>query len=149
MEAYALDMSTLLLEAYDLGDRINGSAEVVDYLYWKRRMKEDAEVHRLVREFQRYKDKFEECERFGHFHPDYHAAMDAVRDFQAKMDAHETIRRFKEAESRLDDLLHSVTKMIARSISETIKTPGADEALTDGGCSGGCSSGGSCSGGCG
>lgn len=149
MEADALDMSTLLLEAYDLGDRINHSAEMVDFLYWKHRMNEDAKVGQLLRQFQRHKELFEECERFGHFHPDYHAAMDAVKAFQAEMDEYETIRQYKEAESRLDNLLHSVTKLIAQSVSEMIKTPGHDDSASGGGCSGGCSSGGSCSGNCG
>lgn len=149
MEAETLDMSALLMQAYELGDWINSSAEMVDFLYWKQQISQDKEAGMLIQQFAKKKEKFEECERFGHFHPDYHAAMGEVSDFQEKMDNNEVIRNFKLAEERLDELLHAVSETIAFSVSETIKVPG-NQLLASGGCgSGGCSSGGSCSGGCG
>ncbi len=37
----SLDMASLLMSAYDLGDSINQSAEVAEYLYWKKVVFED------------------------------------------------------------------------------------------------------------
>ncbi|WP_026021184.1 YlbF family regulator [Paenibacillus senegalensis] len=149
LEADTLDMSALLIQAYELGDWINSSADMADYLYWKEQLAQDEEAGRLIREFAKKKELFEECERFGHFHPDYHEAMQAVRDFQQKMDDHPIIRNFKRAEERLDELLHAISQTIAHSVSETIKVPG-NQLVPSGGCgSGGCGSGGACSGGCG
>jgi len=150
IEAQSLDMSAILMQAYDLGDMINGSAETADYLYWKRRKDEDPEVHELVKQFNKKKELFEECQRFGHFHPDYHAALEQVQAIQSRLDGLESVRGFKAAEQRLDELLYVISETIARSVSDTIKVPSNDPLAKGGGCSsGGCSSGGSCSGSCG
>ncbi len=141
-EAKTLDMSSILMEAYDVADSINRSVEVADYLYWKHAMENDLQAQSVVREFNKAKELFEECERFGHFHPDYHASLDRVQAVQVKFDNVQSIREYKEAEERLDELLYTVSKMIAGAVSDTIKVPGG---LDTGG--GGCS-GGSCSGGC-
>ncbi|MCS7459438.1 YlbF family regulator [Paenibacillus doosanensis] len=145
MEAQALDMSAILTQAYDLGDMINGSAETADYLYWKKVKDEDPQVKELLRLFQKKKDLFEECQRFGHFHPDYHSALDQAKQIQEQLDSLESVKRYKEAERRLDDLLFTVSEMIARSVSDSIKVPGNEllasgGSCSTGGCSGGCSS---------
>jgi len=150
MEAQTLDMSAILMQAYSLGDMIKDSAETADYLYWKQRKDEDPQVGELLKQFQKKKELFDECQRFGHFHPDYHSALDQARSIQEQLDSLEPVRRFKEAEQRLDDLLYTVSETIARSVSVTIKVPGNDLREAGGGCSSGsCSTGGSCSGGCG
>ncbi|MBE1446315.1 YlbF family regulator [Paenibacillus sp. OAS669] len=150
IEAQTLDMSAILMQAYSLGDLIKDSAETADYLYWKKRKEEDPQVQELMKLFQKKKDLFEECQRFGHFHPDYHSALEQARSIQEQLDSLEAVRRFKEAEQRLDELLFSVSETIARSVSDTIKVPSNDPLASGGGCSSGsCSSGGSCSGNCG
>ncbi|PZE22537.1 YlbF family regulator [Paenibacillus xerothermodurans] len=149
-EAQTLDMSAILMRAYDLGDMIKLSAETADYLYWKQRKDNDPEAAALVKLLQKKKELFEECQRFGHFHPDYHAALEQVQNIQDKLDAVESVRQYKKAEQRLDDLLYNVSQLIAHSVSETIKVPSNDPLASGGGCSSGsCSTGGSCSGDCG
>lgn len=145
MEARTLDMSAVLMEAYTLGDMIKASAETADYIYWKLAMERDGTAQTLIRKLQSKKELFEECQRFGHFHPDYHAALDAVKSVQEELDGIESVKRFKEAEERLDELLYEVSKTIAGSVSETIKVP-SNKLIPEGK---GCSSGGGCSGNCG
>lgn len=145
MERTSLDMSALLLRSYELGDMILASKEVADYLYWKNAVVEDAEAQSLIRKLDKQKDLFEECQRFGHYHPEYHRAMEAVQAVQEELDALASVKGFKEAEERLDDLLYAVSETIAHSVSDSIKVP-ANKLLPE---SGGCSSGGSCSGKCG
>jgi cell fate (sporulation/competence/biofilm development) regulator YlbF (YheA/YmcA/DUF963 family) len=148
-EAQTLDMSAILMQAYDLGDMIKSSAETADFLYWKQQIDQDVVVSGLVRQFDKKKELFEECQRFGHFHPDYHAALGQVQSIQEQLDSLESVRRFKQAEQRLDDLLFSVSQTIAHSVSDTIKVPSNDPLAGGGSCStGSCSTGGSCSGGC-
>ncbi|MFD0680448.1 MULTISPECIES: YlbF family regulator [unclassified Paenibacillus] len=150
IEAQALDMSAILMQAYDLGDMIKISTETSDYLYWKQRKDEDPQVKELVKLFNKKKELFEECQRFGHFHPDYHAALEQVQAIQVKLDNLESVKYFKEAEQRLDELLYTVSQMIAHSVSDTIKVPGNDMNAGGGSCStGSCSTGGGCSGSCG
>jgi len=146
-ETVALDMASLLLSAYDIGDSIIQSAEVAEYLYWKSAVEQDQEVKTLSKHFAKAKELFEECQRFGRFHPDYHAAKDKVKQIEQEMNAIECVRSFKQAEEAVDDLLYEVSRTIAQSVSENIKVPSNEKSA-----GGGCGSGGSCgcgSGGCG
>jgi cell fate (sporulation/competence/biofilm development) regulator YlbF (YheA/YmcA/DUF963 family) len=143
-ELQSLDMTTILLETYEIADMIKNSAEVADYLYWKQIVEQDEEVQHRVRQFQKKKELFEECQRFGHYHPDYHAAQAEIEKAQAYLEELEMVRKFKSAEEALDEMLHSVSTTIARSVSENIKVPSNNPLPTDGGCG----SGGSCSGKC-
>lgn len=144
MERNALDTSLVLLKAYEIGDLINSSAEVADYLYWKTRKDADPNVSVLVNELDRKKELYEECQRFGQYHPDYQTALEAVKKVESELDQLEVVQQFKEAEDRLDDLLYTISKTVAHSVSETIKVPSNNPLPTDDGCA----SGGGCSGHC-
>lgn len=140
------DMSLLLTHAFELGDWIKDSAYAAEYLFWKEQVSNNAEAQELSRQFAKAKEKFAECERFGRFHPDYNAALDEVYAIQARLDSIESVSRFKEAESALDQLLYDITRTIAHAVSETVKVSGNESTGK------GCGSGGSCScgsGGCG
>lgn len=143
-----LDMTELTLKAYELGQLINHSAEVADYLYWKSVVDSDADVQVVAKQFAKAKEQFQECERFGRFHPDYHAAKDRMKEVQARLDTFDCVQRFKVAEQAVDALLYDVSRLVADAVSETVKVPSNDPNPKGGGCG----SGGSCgcgSGGCG
>lgn len=140
------DLALLLSHAYKLGDWIKESAFAAEYIYWKEQVSNDSEAQRLSREFVKAKDKFAECERFGRFHPDYNAALEQVYEIQGRLDSLESVRRYKQAESSLDELLYDITRTLAHAVSETVKVSGNESSGK------GCGSGGSCScgsGGCG
>lgn len=145
MEQNALDMAAVLLKAYEIGDLINHSREIEQFLDSKRNMQESDEVQTLIRALDRKKELYEECQRFGHFHPDYHAALEEAHKAQEALDGHPLVQQFKHAEESMDDLLYSVSQIIAHSVSESIKVP-SNQLLPS---TGGCASGGSCSGNCG
>lgn len=136
-----LDMAALLIAAYDLGDMINQSADAADYLYWKAQLAQDEEAQALIRRFRKAKERFEECSRFGRFHPDYHEAKREAAELQRQLDECVSVRRFKAAEQAVDDMLHEIAVLLARAVSDDIKVP--DSGTVQGGCGGG-----SCSGGC-
>lgn len=143
-----LDMTDIVLRAYELGEAINHSAEVADYLYWKSVVDQDAEVQAAAKLLAKAKELFQECERFGRFHPDYHAAKDRVREAQANLETFEAVLSFKAAEQVVDTMLYDVSRLIADSVSESVKVPSNDPNPKGSGCGGG----GSCgcgSGGCG
>ncbi|MFC4076918.1 YlbF family regulator [Salinithrix halophila] len=119
----SLDMAELLSEAYNLADRITDSDEAKRYIHLKRELGEDEEAQRLIRQFQEKKERFEEAQRFGHFHPDYHAAKEAAEDFSSRLREHPLIREYLEVEEKLDRLLGEVSRTLARSVSEEIKVP--------------------------
>ena len=147
LEVRSLDTSQILMEALEIGDMVNHSRELHEYLYWKERLSGDNEANKAIRNFQQKKEKFQDCERFGHFHPDYHEALEQVRKAELELDKIESVHKFKQAEKALDDLLYTLAETIARSISEDIKVPSNDPLPKVGGCN--CASGGGCSGSCG
>jgi len=108
-------------------------------------LENDKEAQRLIKAFCNMKDHYEDVQRFGHYHPDYHTIMKEVRSSKRKMDMHPTVSAFKIEERKLQRFLDDISETIARSVSEHIMVPKDGLALTDGGCSsGGCGSGGSC-----
>jgi cell fate (sporulation/competence/biofilm development) regulator YlbF (YheA/YmcA/DUF963 family) len=142
------DLALLLSRAFELGDCINRSALAAEYTYWKHQVEQDEEVQRLTKQFVKAKEKFAECERFGHFHPDYHAALEQVYAAQANLDRLESVSRYKTAEASLDELLYDISRTLAHAVSLSIKVPDNDPNPKGSGCGGGgsCSCG---SGGCG
>ncbi|SFI99006.1 Cell fate regulator YlbF, YheA/YmcA/DUF963 family (controls sporulation, competence, biofilm development) [Thermoflavimicrobium dichotomicum] len=116
-------MSEILMDAYHLADQINESEEVKNYLQLKKKLQENEEAQRLIKEFQRVKSLYEEAQRFGIFHPNYHEAKEKAERFQKKLRQHPLISAYLEAEEKLDQLLYEVSATIAHSISETIKVP--------------------------
>jgi cell fate (sporulation/competence/biofilm development) regulator YlbF (YheA/YmcA/DUF963 family) len=147
-DAAPADLVQLMSRAYELGDWIKQSAFTAEYTYWKDQVGRSEEARTLAKQFAKAKEKFEECERFGHFHPDYNAALEEVYEIQNRLDSIESVRRFKAAESSLDELFYDISKTLATAVSGTIKVPDHDPNPKGSGCgSGGCSScgnGGSC-----
>ncbi|GAB6990520.1 YlbF/YmcA family competence regulator [Paenibacillus pini] len=142
-ELHTVDMAAVLMNAYELGDMINQSVEVSDYLHWKQQVDQNEGVQELVRTLAKKKELFEETRRFGHFHPNFHSAKDEVKAVEGMLEQFEEVTRFKLAEQNLDEMLHQMSEMIAYSVSDTIKVP-SNEKHKGGGCGGGgkCSCGG-------
>lgn len=139
-----LDLSSIMLQAYEIGDLMNRSKEVQEYIFWKSQIEADDEIQQAIRIFEKYKEKFADCERFGHYHPDYHQALEETRKYEQELSRFPAVKHFKAAEEALDDLLFTVSETIAKAVSEEIKVP-SNKLLPD---TGGCGSGGSCSGKC-
>ncbi|MDN4619556.1 YlbF family regulator [Paenibacillus sp. PsM32] len=139
-EIRTVDMAEVLTSAYELGDMINNSIEVANYLYWEERMLAHPEVISLMHKLNSKKELFEETQRFGHFHPNFHEAKEQVEAVQREMEQIEAVWRFKDAEEKLDQMLYEMSELIAHSVSESIKVP-SNNPLPKGG---GCGSGGSC-----
>nr|WP_232058255.1 YlbF family regulator [Cohnella abietis] len=144
------DMALLISRAFELGDSLKQSAYVAEYIYWKEQVHNDAEVQSLTKQFAKAKEKFAECERFGRFHPDYNAALDQVYAAEGRLDQVESVRKYKAAETFMDELLNDISRTLAYAVSQSIKVPDNNPNPKASGCGNGgscsCSSGG---GGCG
>lgn len=126
-------------------DMINHSEIMQQYEEANNALKQDEEAQRLIRAFLHMKDHYDDVQRFGHYHPDYHTIMKEVRSAKRQMDMHQAVAAFKVQERYLQRFLDEISECIAGSVSEHIMVPKEGAALTDGGCSsGGCGSGGSC-----
>lgn len=131
----------------DLTQKILNSEILVAYEIAFNNLKNDQEAQGLIKAFTSMKDHYEDVQRFGHYHPDYHEIMTKVRSAKRKMDMHPTVTAFKVAEREYQTFLDDISDVIAKSVSDTVMVPrdGLSISSSGSGCStGGCSSGGSC-----
>jgi cell fate (sporulation/competence/biofilm development) regulator YlbF (YheA/YmcA/DUF963 family) len=100
-----------------------------------------------IREFNKMKEHYEDVQRFGKYHPDYHTIMKKIREMKRAIDLDETIATLKIAENDFQDLLDEVSLIIGKSVSEAVKVPVSNPFFATAGsaCGTGCGTGGGCS----
>ncbi|UTR15209.1 YlbF family regulator [Salipaludibacillus sp. LMS25] len=135
----------ILQEAEQFSEMIVSSDVFQHYIQIKQDVQHDKEAQAMIHDFQALKEKYEDVQRFGKYHPNFHEISRDVREFKRKLDTHPLISAYKVAEKELEDLLNEISQTIAFSVSKAIKVPTGnpffDQASS---CSGGCGSGGSC-----
>ncbi|MCA1012536.1 YlbF family regulator [Halobacillus halophilus] len=139
-----MEIVDLLDSSETIGHMVMNSDTMHHYNEAKFALENDREAQALIKRFADIKEHYEDVQRFGRYHPDYHDIMKKVRSVKREMDMHETVAHFKKAEREVQKLLDEISENVAFSVSEQIKVPKNGMALTDSGCSGGCGSGGSC-----
>lgn len=142
---HSLDFHELVARASEIADLIKRSALTEQYLRAKQELESDGHAVQLMKRFREKQQTFSECERYGHFHPDYNRAFDEAVAVQDELDALDVMKRFKAAEHELDTLFFEVSSVIAGSVSDQILVPNNFDQKSgsggcgDGGCSGKCS----------
>lgn len=143
MLAVTSERVMLLEEAEQLVSMILQSDIAEHYRQCLYSVKNDPETQRKIHEFADMKDRYEEVQRFGKYHPDYKEVMGKIRIVKRDLDMDEVVAEFKKAENDLQGLLDEVSVIIGRSVSESVKVPTGNP-FFESSCSGGCGSGGSC-----
>lgn len=108
----------------------------------------DSELVSKIQAFTKTKELYEDVQRFGKYHPDYHQVMKTIRIQKRELDLDERIAKLKLAENDYQDLLDEISVIIAQTISPSVKVPVSNPffASSSSGCStGGCGTGGGCS----
>lgn len=96
--------------------------------------------------FTRMKEQYEDVQRFGKYHPDYHTIMKKIREQKRSLDVNERVANLKLAENDFQDLLDEISLIIGKSVSEAVKVPVSNPFFaTSSSCGSGCGTGGSCS----
>lgn len=139
-----LEQIDILDQSDKVANIIQSSNEMKTYIEKERALKANEEAQKLIAEFNRMKDQYDEAQRFGTYHPDYNKIMKTVRSTKRRMDMNECVAAFKIAERSLQNLLDEVSEIIASSVSDTIMVPKEGILAASGCASGGCGSGGSC-----
>lgn len=99
-----------------------------------------------IKAFQRLKDQYEDVQRFGKYHPDYHTIMKDIRAGKRALDLNDHVAALKVAENDYQDLLDEVSLLIGRSVSEAVKVPVSNPFFASASsCGTGCGTGGGCS----
>ncbi|MDG5788315.1 YlbF family regulator [Evansella sp. AB-P1] len=138
----------ILQHTDNFSEFITSSEVFHKYIDAKSTMEKNKEAQSMIKHFQTLKEKYEEVQRFGKYHPDFDQVSKDVREWKRKLDTHSVISAYKEAENELHQLLVELSQIIANAVSPHIKVPTGNPFFDQGGCgSGGCGSGGSC--GCG
>lgn len=136
------DFAQLIENSELLATYITQSEIAFNYKKAKKQLDEDAEAQRLIHQFVQMKEKFEEVQRFGKYHPDYETVTAEIRNLKRELDLHETVAKFKKAEKDLEQLLYEVSRIIADAVSPYIKVPTGnpffDNRTCQGNCGGGC-----------
>lgn len=106
----------------------------------------DTALSAQIKAFQRLKDQYEDVQRFGKYHPDYHTIMKDIRAGKRALDLNERVAALKVAENEYQDLLDEVSLLIGRSVSESVKVPVSNPFFSSASsCGTGCGTGGGCS----
>lgn len=115
-----------------------------NYLLSLYKLQNDTDAQAKIKSFTSMKERFEEVQRFGRYHPDYKYVNLETRTRKREMDMHPSVIEFKKAENALQEILDQVSVIIARSVSLHIKTPGGNPFFESGCSSGSCGTGGGC-----
>ncbi|MBS7344766.1 MAG: YlbF family regulator [Caryophanon sp.] len=136
----------ILDETDVLSRMILQSEQVANYRLAYKAVYEDEALVQQIQAFQRMKDHYEDVQRFGKYHPDYHTIMKSVRTQKRALDMHDAISALRVAENDVQDLLDEVSLLIGRSVSEAVKVPVSNPFFQTGSsCGTGCGTGGGCS----
>ncbi|OLN21178.1 regulator [Domibacillus antri] len=140
--AATMELINVADAADELGEMILQSETAAKYRDCYNELYTNESVRRKIFAFSRLKDQYEDVQRFGRYHPDYKKIMLETRQAKREMDMDEYVAAFRRAETELQQLLDDVSLLIARSVSEQVKVPGAGSIFSSG--CGSCGSGGSC-----
>lgn len=126
-----------------LVEMLADSEPVLNYLDWKDKLARDSEAQDIIRNFVQLRERYDEVQRFGKYHPDYKTVIKQMMDIKRELDLNNTIAGYKKAEDDLASLLNEISLSLARAVSPSIKVPTGDP-FFDKGCGGGCGTGGPC-----
>jgi cell fate (sporulation/competence/biofilm development) regulator YlbF (YheA/YmcA/DUF963 family) len=135
----------LLDQADELVQMVIHSDIAEYYRHCLNRLKSSKETQAKIRAFVQMKDRYEEVQRFGKYHPDYKEVMGQIRILKREVDIDDHVAEFKRAENDLQGLLDEISVIIGKSVSDSVKVPTGNPFFDSGSaCGGGCGSGGSC-----
>lgn len=132
----------------ELSQMIRQSTLFYEYKQAKLAIERDEKLQDKIDQFVQMKERYEEVQRFGHYHPDFHTVMKEIREQKRQLDKEEKIARFQRAEEEMQLLLDEVTVKIAAAVSPAVKVdsgnPFFQQSSVQSCDAGGCSIGGAC-----
>lgn len=135
----------LLDEAENLANLVLQSEPAEEYRLRYHILKNDKNAQRIISQFSKTKELYEDVQRFGKYHPDYRKISKDMREIKRELDLNESIANFKKAENELQSLLDEISVQVGQAVSEHVKVPTGNPFFDTGSsCGGGCGSGGSC-----
>ncbi len=143
---FATDERVLLQEeAVELARAISTSELALEYQQALENVRSNESTQEKIRAFLKWRDLYDDVQRFGKYHPDYKKISKEVRMAKREMDLDDEMSAFKRAETSLQSVLDEVSLLVGHAVSEHVKVTTGNPFFTSASsCSGGCGSGGSC-----
>lgn len=136
---------TIIESAEELTQMLLSSEAVNDYRKAHEAVYSNADLVRVIQEFTEMKERYEEVQRFGRYHPDYHIVMKSIRIQKRELDLNEYVAELRLAENDVQYILDEIGSILASSVSDAVKVPAGSAFFTDSSCGSGCGTGGACS----
>lgn len=138
--AIILDMADELSEMILSSEPANTLRQAYNTVY------SDEQLVEAIHAFGRMKEQYEDVQRFGKYHPDYHTIMKSIRQQKRELDLNDKVSALRIAENDFQDLLDEISLLIGKTVSEAVKVPVSNPFFaSNSACGSGCGSGGSCS----
>jgi len=121
-----LDRNELWAEAFELGEMIAQSEEVTSYQEAEKAMRDNIEAQVLLRKLRDQQEQLTALERFAT--RDHLKGLES--DIQALLDLLDGIpevQKFRECQSAVNELLQSVSSILAKVVTESIENCGTAE----------------------
>jgi len=136
---------TIIEQAEELADMLLTSDVVVEYRKAYDDVYSDAALATEIQAFTVMKERYEEVQRFGRYHPDYNIVMKSIRVQKRDLDMNEQVAALRLAENDVQYLFDQIGSIVAKSVSDTVKVPSESAFSTDSSCGDSCGTGGGCS----
>jgi cell fate (sporulation/competence/biofilm development) regulator YlbF (YheA/YmcA/DUF963 family) len=131
--------------AEQLANMIIQSETAEQYRRCYHKLYTDEQTKRKIQAFVQLKERYEEVQRFGKYHPDYKEVTRKIREVKREMDLDENVANFRRAENDMQQLLDEISRLIGHAVSPQIKVPTGNPFFDSiSSCGGGCGSGGAC-----
>ncbi|GGL44916.1 YlbF family regulator [Sporolactobacillus putidus] len=134
---------SLLDETDDLAQMFIHSEPYARYADCRAQIDRDETAQALIRHFVQVREKYNEVQRFGRYHPDFKAVVRQMMEAKRAVDLNPLVAEYRKAENEVGSLLGQVSLQLARAVSDSIKVPTGDP-FFDRSCGTGCGSGGKC-----
>jgi len=113
----------VLQRVYDLVDEIKSKKEYIRLKELKGILDSDESLSKLVLEFNKAKDKYNEVSKYGKHHPDLEKVQNSLSQSKNALFTNEIISEYKVLEKEIQKLLDEISRKIALSVSPKIKYP--------------------------
>lgn len=136
---------TIIEQAEGLADMLLTSEVVAEYRKAYNDVYSDAVLVAEIQAFTAMKERYEEVQRFGRYHPDYNIVMKSIRVQKRELDMNERVAALRLAENDVQYLFDQIGSIVAKSVSDTVKVPAESSFFTGSSCGDSCGTGGGCS----
>lgn len=136
---------TIIEHADELTEILHSSEIVDEYRKAQDAVYSNSILVGAIMEFTKMKERYEEVQRFGRYHPDYNIVMKEIRLQKRALDLNEQVAALRIAENEVQHLFDEVGSIIAKSVSKSVKVSAGNSFFSSSSCDSGCGTGGSCS----